>query len=347
MRELAAASLARLRHWDISDEQIKALVTSGATRRTLTFRSPVAGVVTEKKAVQGMRFMPGEALYQVADLSSVWVLAEVFEQDIGLVGPGGRATVRIDAYPDKVFQGRVAYIYPTLQAATRTVPVRIELANAGGLLKPGMFAQVELPTASRGAVLTVPTSAVIDGGTRQIVLVQRQEGRFEPRPVKVGARGDDRVEILAGVREGESVVIAANFLIDAESNLKAAIDGFGNAGSGVPAPAGAGKPAAGVGHRAEGRVEELDSRSDSVTIAHAPVASLNWPAMSMEFKLAHGGLRPALQPGATVAFEFVERGPGEWVITAVTPAAKAENKGTGKVGDNMAHTVGNTPPPGR
>lgn len=315
MRELAAASLTRLRNWDIPDEQIKALVASGATRRTLTFRSPVTGVVTEKKAVQGLRFMPGETLYQVADLSSVWVIAEVFEQDIGLLGPGGRATVRIEAYPDKVFPGRLAYIYPTLNATTRTVPVRIELTNADGLLKPGMFARVELPTASRGAVLTVPTSAVIDSGMRQIVLVQRQGGRFEPRPVKVGARSEERVEILTGVVEGESVVIAANFLIDAESNLKAAIGGFG----------GAGKPAAGVGHRAEGRVEEIDSRSGSVTIAHAPVPGLNWPAMSMAFKLANSSLLTTLRPGATVAFEFVERGPGEWVITALTPAVQVDS----------------------
>ena len=131
MRELAESSLMRLRNWDISNEQVKALSQSGAARRTLTFRSPVAGIVTEKKAVQGMRFMPGEALYQVTNLSSVWVIADVFEQDIVLVRPGAMATVRINAYPDKVFTGPVTYVYPTLTAETRTVPVRVELTNAG------------------------------------------------------------------------------------------------------------------------------------------------------------------------------------------------------------------------
>ncbi|MCK9215371.1 MAG: efflux RND transporter periplasmic adaptor subunit, partial [Rhodoferax sp.] len=142
MSQLADASLARLRNWDISEAQIKALTESGATTRTLTFRSPVSGIVMEKKALQGMRFMPGEALYQIADLSRVWVIADVFEQDIGLLKNGAQTTVRINAYPDKTFSGRVTYVYPTLSAETRTVPVRVELANPGGLLKPGMFAQV-------------------------------------------------------------------------------------------------------------------------------------------------------------------------------------------------------------
>ena len=320
MRQLAESSLARLRNWDISDEQVKALAQSGAARRTLTFRSPVAGIVTEKKAVQGMRFMPGDTLYQVTNLSSVWVIADVFEQDIGQVQPGTKATVRINAYPDKVFTGAITYVYPTLKAETRTVPVRVELANAGGLLKPGMFAQVELPAAAKGAVLTVPTSAVIDSGMRQIVLVQRKEGRFEPREVKTGARSEDRIEITEGVQDGERVVVAANFLIDAESNLKAAIVSLGQA---APDGASGTKPATGVGHQAEGTVEEADTKTGTVTLAHGPVASLKWPAMSMEFKVANGALLKDLQPGAAVAVEFVERGQGEWVITAARPQGKA------------------------
>ncbi|WP_422902458.1 efflux RND transporter periplasmic adaptor subunit [Propionivibrio sp.] len=194
MQQLAEASLQRLKNWDISEEQVKALSKSGAAKRTLTFRSPVSGIVTEKKAIQGMRFMPGEALYQVADLSSVWVVADVFEQDIGLIKLGALAKVRINAYPDKQFEGKVSYVYPTLNATTRTVPVRVELANPGLLLKPAMFAQLELPVSAKNAVVTVPISAVIDSGTRQIVLVQLVEGRFEPREVKLGARSENHVQ---------------------------------------------------------------------------------------------------------------------------------------------------------
>ena len=319
MKQLAESSLQRLKNWDISEEQVKALTQSGEAKRTMTFLSPVAGIVIEKKAVQGMRFMPGEALYQVADLSAVWVVADVFEQDIGLIKSGAKAKVKISAYPDKLFLGTVTYVYPTLQAETRTVAVRVELANPGLLLKPAMFAQVELSTSAKGKVVTVPVSAVIDSGTRQIVLIQQGEGRFEPRDVKLGARSDSYVEVVEGVRDGEQVVVAANFLIDAESNLRAAIGGFGHAEHGAATKA--------AGHQAEGTVDSLDLREGTVSLNHGPVASLKWPAMTMEFKLANASLLQALKPGAKVAFEFVERQPGEWVITAVKPLAANPHNG--------------------
>jgi membrane fusion protein, copper/silver efflux system len=237
MQQIVDASLFRLRNFDLSDEQVEALVRGGQPQRTVTFRSPVAGVVTEKKALQGMRFMPGEALYQVVDLSSVWVLAEVFEQDVAEVKVGANAQIKVPAYPDRSYAGRITYVYPTLSAETRTIPVRIELANPGTLLKPSMFAQVELQSPSRAPALTVPLSAVIDSGVRRVVLVQVGEGRYEPREVKLGRRGAEVVEVLEGVRDGERVVVAANFLIDAESNLKAAIGGFGGLVGDEPADA--------------------------------------------------------------------------------------------------------------
>lgn len=328
MRQLAESSLLRLKNWDVPEGEIRALTQSGAAKRTLTFRSPVAGIVTEKKALQGMRFMPGEALYQVADLSSVWVVADLPEQDIGLVRPGSAARVTIDAYPDKRFEGRIAYVYPTLNAATRTVPVRIELANPGLLLKPSMFGAVELSAGGRGAVLAVPDSAVIDSGVRRMVIVDRGEGRFEPREVKLGTRGEGYVEVIEGVREGEPVVVAANFLIDAESNLKAAVSGFGHAGHGNAAPGAS--PAkspestgtgASVGHRGEGTIDGIDAKAGTLSISHGPIASLKWPAMTMEFKAANAAQLAALKPGMPVRFEFVERGAGEWVITAIAPIA--------------------------
>lgn len=327
MKQLAGSSLMRLKNWDISEEQIKMLAKSGETRRTLTFRSPVSGIVTEKKALQGMRFMPGEMLYQVADLSSVWVIADVFEQDIGLVQTGAKAKVRINAYPDRMFEGRITYVYPTLKAETRTVPVRIELANPGQLLKPAMFAQVELPVGGAAQVLVVPDSAVIDSGMRRIVLVQSKAGRFEPREVKLGARSDSYVEVLNGVKEGEAVVVAANFLIDAESNLKAAVGGLGgHAGHGsaakTDAAASAVKPAA-AGHKAQGTVDGIDVKSGTVSLNHGPVETLKWPAMTMEFKVANEALLKDIGPGVLVSFEFIERQPGEWVITSIKPSAGA------------------------
>jgi Cu(I)/Ag(I) efflux system membrane fusion protein len=325
MAQLADSSLTRLRNWDLSAEQIAELVKTGEARRTVTFRSPVSGIVTEKKALQGMRFMPGEALYQVTDLSSIWVMADVFEQDIGFVKPGAKARVTLNAYPNQAFDGTITYVYPTLNAETRTVPVRVELANPRQLLKPAMFAQVELKIGSATPVLAIPDSAVIDSGKRRIVLIQSGEGRFEPREVKLGARSDAYIEVLEGVREGEQVVVAANFLIDAESNLKAAVGGLGahsgHGGSSSPAApaASAAAPVARVGHKAEGSVDSIDAKAGTVTLNHGAVPALKWPAMTMEFKVANSALLDRLRPGSAVGFEFVERQPGEWVITSITP----------------------------
>jgi Cu(I)/Ag(I) efflux system membrane fusion protein len=204
----------------------------------------------------------------------------------------------------------VSYVYPTLKAETRTVPVRVELANPGGLLKPGMFAALELASAA-AKVLAVPQSAVIDSGVRRVVLVQMggdaNAGRFEPREVKLGRRGDDYVEVLEGVKEGEAVVVAANFLLDAESNLKAALGGLGKVSPGDTA-----KPAA-DSHKAVGTLKAIDD-AGTVSVSHEPVASLGWPAMTMDFVLANPSLLGKLQPGSPIEFEFVERKPGEWVI---------------------------------
>ncbi len=328
MKQLAEASLQRLKNWDISDEQLRTLEQTGGTRRTMTFRSPVSGIVTEKKALQGMRFMPGEMLYQVTDLSTVWILADVFEQDIGSIRPTARATIKLDAYPGRTFDGEVTYVYPTLKAETRTAIVRVELANIGQLLKPGMFAQVELAVPANSRAVTIPLSAVIDSGTRRIALVQVKEGQFEPREVRLGMRSDSYVEVLDGILEGERVVVAANFLIDAESNLKAAVGGFGHAGHGGmkngAAASASGTTPAGTGQHAEGTVDSFDTKSGTVSINHGPIPGLKWPAMTMEFNVANRSLFKELQPGAFVAVEFVERLPGEWVITSVTSMARKQ-----------------------
>lgn len=293
----------------------------------MTFYAPVSGIVLEKKAVQGIRFMPGDILYQIADLSSVWVIAEVQEQDIGQVRLGSRAQVSVDAYPDRMFDGRVNFIYPTLNSATRTVQVRIEISNPEGLLKPAMYADALISLGKGNRVLTVPASAVIDSGTRQIVLVRLAEGRFEPRTVQLGARGDDYVEVVSGVAEGEQVVTSANFLIDAESNLKTALSGMSEQAphSAVPviAPADHTAQAAtaqpkqnSVGHQGQGILEAINP-DGTVRITHGPIKSLGWPGMTMDFPLANSSLAAGIKPGSKITFELVERKPDEWVITRI------------------------------
>ena len=309
MQQLADASHARLKNWDITDSPN----TLGADESRVTFRAPVTGIVLEKKAVQGMRFMPGETLYQIADLSSLWVIAEVNEQDIGQVRVGNPAQVTVDAYPDRKFDGKVDFIYPTLDNATRTVQVRIELNNPTGVLKPAMFANVQIDVGKSGKVLTVPTSAVIDSGTKQVVLVRLAEGRFEPRPVTLGKRNDSVVEVLSGVKEGEQVVTSANFLLDSESNLKAALSGMSEA---APQGATSSSPAAqkSVGHQGQGVLEAIND-DGTVSITHEPIKSLGWPGMTMDFALANSSLAAGIKPGSAISFELVERKPGEYVIT--------------------------------
>jgi Cu(I)/Ag(I) efflux system membrane fusion protein len=320
IQRLADSALARLRLWDVTDEEIARLAASGEPRRTLTFRAPAGGIVLERKAVQGMRFMPGEMLFSIADLSTVWLIADVAEQDIGRVRVGTPARVRLEAYPGQVFDGRVTFIYPTLRAETRSAQVRIELANPGGRLKPAMFAQVELPLgATTGPQLVVPNSALIDSGARRVVIVDLGAGRFEPREVTTGSRGDEFTVVTHGVKEGESVVIAANFLLDAESNLRAALTGLKGGSNASP-------DKLPVSHEAVGTLDDVDAKTGTLLITHEPVKSLNWPQMTMEFVPSNEAIAKAARPGDAIAFEFVERKPGEWVVTKIERRAAAGAK---------------------
>lgn len=225
--DLAQSALSRLENLNIPADEIARLRKTGRPSRTASFAAPIRGVVMEKTAVQGMRFASGDALYRIADLSRVWVLAEVFEQDLALVHPGEAARVSVAAYPETPFTGTVTFVYPTVNPATRTAKLRIEVDNAAMLLKPDMYATVEIaaPVAA-GEVLAVPDSAVLDSGLRQVVLVERTTGHFEPHFVTVGRHADGYAEIRDGIEAGDKVVVGANFLIDAESNLRAALQSF-------------------------------------------------------------------------------------------------------------------------
>jgi membrane fusion protein, copper/silver efflux system len=225
--QLAEAALQRLRNSDVSDDQLRRLRSEGAFARTLTLRSPADGLVMEKAAVEGMRFAAGDPLYRLADLSTVWLIADVFEQDLAAVRKGQGAKVTVRAYPGDGFAGKVAFVYPSVDPRTRTAKVRVEVPNPDGRLKTDMYGEVEIATpAAAGPVLAVPDAAVLDSGARQVVLVDRGEGRFEPREVALGASADGYREVRSGLADGEPVVVGANFLIDAEANLRAALRAF-------------------------------------------------------------------------------------------------------------------------
>jgi Cu(I)/Ag(I) efflux system membrane fusion protein len=222
-----SGALQRLRNFGLPESTIEQIRGSPHPQMLITWPAPMTGVVMMKNIVEGQMAKAGQELYRLADLTSIWIVADVAEQDIGLVKIGAPARLSFRAFPGETFEGKVTFILHDLDAATRTGKVRIDVNNPDHRIKHEMFADVEIDAgAGEPARLSVPTSAVIDSGARQVVLVDRGEGRFEPRTVRLGMRGDGFVEVLDGLKEGERVVVAANFLIDAESNLKAALAGF-------------------------------------------------------------------------------------------------------------------------
>jgi Cu(I)/Ag(I) efflux system membrane fusion protein len=216
----------KLRYLAFPETALEKLRQGDPPSRTVTIPSPVAGTVVDKIAIEGLRFQPGETLFRIVDTSVMWVMAEVYEQDLAFVKVGDAARVTVNAWPGEPLEGRVTFIYPTMSKESRTARLRIEVANPGGRLRADMAATVEIATPIDGSRLAVPESAVIDSGRRQVVLVDRGEGRFEPRPVKLGARVPGFVQVLDGLKPGEKVVTQATFLIDAESNIRAALGVF-------------------------------------------------------------------------------------------------------------------------
>ena len=225
--DLEAAARRRLLYWDITPSEIDRIQRTGQVRRTMTLRSPAGGVVIEKNVLGGQRIMAGDALYKIADLSTVWVEGEVFERDLPAIRLGATVTAELDALPGASRTGRITYIYPTLNAETRTARIRVALSNPGLRLKPGMYATIRIEGASSSA-LSVPRSAVLSTGERNLVFVRRGDGMLEPRNVTVGESTSDRTRILSGVTIGETVVASATFLVDAESNLGTSLGGMGD-----------------------------------------------------------------------------------------------------------------------
>jgi len=216
---LIEAARKRLQRYDISEEQIRDLEQTGKIRRTLTIYSPANGYVVQKMVIQGMRVMPGEKLFDVADLSTVWVIADVYEYELSSIRVGETASISLSYVPGKEFTSRIDYVYPTLSGETRTARVRFTIPNSDGRLKPQMYSTVEIKI-NLGSRLAIPDDAVIDTGTRQIVYVDKGEGYFEPREVMLGLRAEGYREVLMGLKAGEKVAASAAFLVDSEAQLK-------------------------------------------------------------------------------------------------------------------------------
>jgi RND family efflux transporter MFP subunit len=335
---LVEAARQRLALWDLSPEQIATLERTRQPVEAVTFTSPAAGVVIEKAAIQGMHLMPGQTLYKLADLSSVWVEADIYEQEMAQLRVGQRATVTLDAYPGESLSGRATYIYPFVEEDTRTVKVRFQFANSRGRLKPGMYANVELQSGD-GMSMTIPANAVLDSGTQQVVFVAQGEGRFTPRTVKVGRRVAERVQILDGLKEGEQVAMGATFFLDSESQLRAGLQNYETPASapGAQAPSAAAAlqitfrsmtdpPKTGenvfvvaVKDKAGQAVADAEV---SVTLFMPAMPTMNMPAMRNETKLPHVG-------------GGVYRGPGQVLMAGRWEATVTVNKDGQRLGSRQ------------
>ena len=216
---MLAAARQRLLLWDVSEGQIKSIEESGKTIRTLTLYSPASGFITQKMAVSGMKVMPGEKLFDVADLSNLWVIADIYEAELALIKVGDKAAITLAYLPGREISSQIDYIYPSITAETRAVKVRLKLSNHNNQLKPQMFTNVEIKI-NLGKKLMIPESAVIDTGKSIVAYVDSGNGAFEPREIKAGLRTDGYIEVLRGLKPGEKVVSAANFLVDSEAQMK-------------------------------------------------------------------------------------------------------------------------------
>jgi Cu(I)/Ag(I) efflux system membrane fusion protein len=308
-------------------EHIALVEATGKVHPRLTVLAPIGGVVTALEAREGMTVMSGAPLFRLNGLGTVWVNAEVSEAQSGVVRPGTAVEARTPAYPGEVFKGRVSAILPEVSSATRTLKARIELSNPGGRLMPGMFATIDFTAPGRRDVLLVPTEAVIQTGTRTVVIVAREGGGFAPTDVQIGAEANGQSEILTGLQPGQRVVVSGQFLLDSEASLKSSASRMGampNAESAKQAEA---------THRGEGTIEAIDK--DELMLSHGPIPSLQWGPMTMGFKLPAGKAPSGLRAGDRIVFEFRQTADGAYEILRITPAAPAggQRKAKGTASD--------------
>lgn len=338
---LTEAATERLRSLGMSQGQIEALAASGETQRLISVHAPQNGVITEMNIREGAQLTPGQAAMRLADLSTVWVIADVFESAAGTVAEGQEATMTLAAFPGKDWSGEVDYVYPTADADARTLRVRLRFPNPDGRLKPNMYANVRLESGDARAsdAVTIPQMALIRGADGDRVILALGEGRFRPAQVTAGVSAGDRVEILSGLAAGERVVISGQFLIDSEASLDAALmrldtPGFQEPGaeSGLPRDLSQEEMAAGMkkmkvasgAAEAEGTgvVDAVDAEARTITILHDPIPALNWPAMRMAFDAAPSLPLDKIESGATVTFSLEKTG-ASYTVTAIAPAAQA------------------------
>jgi membrane fusion protein, copper/silver efflux system len=319
VQALAQAARQRLVLLGMAESEIAAVEREGKTRARVTLTAPISGVIAELGVREGMTVTPGSALFKLVDLSTVWVNAEVAEAQAAWVRPGSPVEARVTAYPGTVFEGKVGALLPEVALSTRTVRARIELANPGGRLKPGMFASLSFARGAAKERVLVPSEAVIRTGARDLVIVALGEGRFRAAQVEVGAEAGGQSEIREGLRPGDKVVLSGQFLIDSEASLSSTIGRLEGAGE-AAAKSNDQASAQGV-HTGRGKVKEIDAQGGRVELDHEPIPSMQWPRMTMGFLVEDKAQLGRVKKGDSVEFELRGQADkdGNYVITRIGP----------------------------
>lgn len=315
VRPLAAAARQRLLLLGMREDDIAIAEQEGRAVARFTLRSPITGVIAELGVREGMTVAAGAALFRIVDLSSVWITAEVPEAQAGGLRPGGAVEVRVPAVPEQVFRGKLSAILPEINTATRTVRARIELANPGARLKPGMFASLSFAGHRGPTYVLAPSEALIRTGARSVVIVADSEGRFRAVDVEPGIESGGQVEIRKGLAGGERVVVSGQFLIDSEANLRAALGRMEAMPASTAAPGSAAHPPV----LARGAVTAIDVAGGRIELEHEPIPALKWPAMVMMFPVADKVLLSRVKRGDAVDFALSPKAnpDGEHVIEAI------------------------------
>jgi len=308
--DLAQAARQRLMLLGMTEAQVAAVEREGKVQNRFTLAAPISGVIAELGVREGSTVMPGATLFRIVDLSTVWVNAEVPETQASWVTPGGKVIARVQAYPERAFEGRVGALLPEVNAATRTVRTRIEVANPDSLLKPGMYASIVFQHAAKRESVLVPSEAVIRTGTRDIVIVALGDGKFRAAQVEVGSESGGQSEIRKGLQAGDKVVLSGQFLIDSEASLSATVARLEGTQEQAPAT-----------HKGRGTVSEVDAAKGLVELDHEPIPSMQWPKMKMGFRVEDKAQLARLKKGEAVEFEL--RGKpdpeGNYVISKIGP----------------------------
>ncbi|MCS0611917.1 efflux RND transporter periplasmic adaptor subunit [Massilia kyonggiensis] len=315
---LLDAALQRMRLVGMTEQQVKQVSARSQVSPRITVTAPENGVVSELSVREGMTVAPGAPLFRINGLRTVWVNAEVPESAAAQVQPGMAVRATSPAFPGTEFSGKVEALLPDVNTATRTLKARIELANPGGKLVPGMFATIHLAPGQSRETLLVPSEAVIQTGTRTVVITGPGEGKFAAVEVVTGAEANGQTEVVKGLSEGEKVVASGQFLIDSEASLRGTLQRLGDTAAPEPMPA---MPAKTATHRATGKVEQI--AKDEVTISHGPVPSLKWPPMTMGFMPPASGLSKDIKVGDAVHFEFQATDDGMFKIISITRTSGA------------------------